>query len=185
AASERQICYYTSSWHRRVPSSYSIKDLAQASPSQLQQDLAQASPSQLQQDVASPRPVPHSYRKTSTTKYNMARLLMLLILVTLASSLCMAADCNCDYHRFSCVLSQLSPPGKACKCVFVLDNAITCTGIVQDCKDPNSLFCKYPGLNYPTCQQGQGECAGYGLVEVPTPNAFCVKPSGVIDSTQG
>ncbi|CAL4169929.1 unnamed protein product, partial [Meganyctiphanes norvegica] len=191
--SERQICYYTSSWPRRVPHSYSKTSprrvphsYSKTSPRRVPHSYSKTSPRRVPHSYSktSPRRVPHSYSKTYTTKYNMARLLMQLILMALSSSLCLAQvhSCDCLYREGGCVLWHLPPPNFACNCEDSVPIPGSCSGIVQPCKDPRSLFCRVPGLNYPTCQQGDGNCDGYGLAQVPSPVAFCVKPSCIFSS---
>ncbi|CAL4169931.1 unnamed protein product, partial [Meganyctiphanes norvegica] len=198
AASERQISYYNSSWPRRVPHSYSKTSprrvphsYSKTSPRRVPHSYSKTSPRRVPHSYSKtyPRRVPDSYSKTSTTKYNMARLLMQLILFALTSSLCLAQmpgpGCECDYRTLGCILLKHAPPDSACHCELLNIPLFPpiCQGTVVPCINETSVFCIAPGLNFPTCLQGGGNCAGYGLSEFPSPVAFCVVPS-TIDSTQ-
>ena len=77
---------------------------------------------------------------------------------------CPSCDCDCDYKGSGlsgggCKISKTPPGGLACKCGMPF--AYTCDGSITTCKDSSSSYCKSPGKNKGTCQQGGGDCDGY------------------------
>ncbi|GLC58316.1 hypothetical protein PLESTB_001345600 [Pleodorina starrii] len=75
------------------------------------------------------------------------------------------SGCDCNYvnkglfKRSGCAISEPPPANTACKCIY--RGAWTCGGEVVPCSDSTSPFCKSPGYDKNTCQQGRGDCDGY------------------------
>jgi len=61
--------------------------------------------------------------------------------------------CSCDYFRGGCRIVKLPRSNRACYCEYTF--FWTCAGTETRCSDRNSPYCKNPGFNKQSCQQGR------------------------------